>query len=101
MIPLNKEIILGTKESTRKQYPTMSTKKITFSQRRAFEKMFWNLDKITDDQRDQMSDEIYYSFCQEYETLHSILWPSSTLRVPNRMLPSKREERNRQEEIIF
>ncbi|QGR53575.1 hypothetical protein [Moumouvirus maliensis] len=72
----------------------MDTKKITFSQRRAFEKMFGDLDKITEEQRDQMSDETYHSFCQEYQKYHAILWPSSTIRIPNRMHPSERNKRN-------
>ncbi|AEQ33273.1 hypothetical protein [Megavirus chiliensis] len=79
----------------------MSSQTISSSQRRAYEKMFSDLNKITENQRDQMSPETYQSFCQEFETLHYILWPSSTLCVPNRMDPKKRQERNKERKQRF
>ncbi|BCS83687.1 hypothetical protein QLL95_gp0436 [Cotonvirus japonicus] len=76
----------------------MSVRQISSSQRRAHEKMFSDLNKITDSQRDEMSPEMYRSFCEEYEKLHYILWPSSTLCVPNKMSPEKRQQRDRENE---
>nr|WIL02976.1 hypothetical protein Cbor_167 [Cedratvirus borely] len=57
--------------------------------------MLARLNKISDEERDAMSAEDYKSFCQEYEELHYALWPSSTLRVPNRMSPEARKETSR------
>nr|WIL04665.1 hypothetical protein Cduv_185 [Cedratvirus duvanny] len=61
-------------------------------------KSFARLCNITAQERDAMSLEDYTSFCKEYEELHYLLWPSSTLFVPNRMSPKARRERNKQEE---
>ncbi|UFX99717.1 hypothetical protein QKC54_gp1029 [Megavirus baoshan] len=76
----------------------MSSQTISPSQRRAYENTFSDLNKVTRDQRDQMSPETYLSFCKEYKKLHYILWPSSTLCIPNRMDPKKRQERNKEYE---
>ncbi|AVL95215.1 hypothetical protein ma828 [Moumouvirus australiensis] len=60
-----------------------------------------HLKNISDEDRDNMSNEQYKSFCQEYENLHYILWPSSTLYIPNRMSPEKRLERNKRDAELY
>ncbi|AEQ60217.1 hypothetical protein [Acanthamoeba castellanii mamavirus] len=82
-----------TKRQTKRQ---PENKELTL--KKFAQKKFAELNDITDEQRDQMSEEEYQTFSQQYQELHHLLWPSSTLRVPNRMDPKKRQEREAAEE---